>query len=191
MASVPAGVYNSAVLTRCIRVPMRYVASGLQEYIGRLLGDNLDGKCAAEGFIHPGSVKVISHSSGRVTGDNIEFQAVFECMIANPVEGQHIACVVQNVTKAGIKCTVDLELSPLVVFVARDHHFMDSYFSSISEGDHVVIDVIGQRYELNDPYISVIASLVETKSLHEHKKSSKAKAKRQQPKPSITIQENA
>jgi len=84
---------------------------------------------------------------------------------------------------------VDLDVSPLVVFVARDHHFMDSYFSSISEGEHVTIEVIGQRYELNDPYISVIASLVESKASLGHKK--KARARNQQPKTPITIQENA
>jgi len=189
MASGPANVYNTSTLTRCIRIPMSSVASNLQHYIGNLLANKLDGKCSAEGFIQPGSIKVLSYSSGHVIGDYIEFQTVFECMIANPVEGQNIACVVENVTKAGIKCKVDMDVSPLVVFVARDHHFMDSYFSSINEGEHIMIEVIGQRYELNDPYISIIANLVESKKSQEHKKTAKSKPHAQ--KTPIMIQENA
>jgi CTP synthase (UTP-ammonia lyase) len=38
---------------------------------------------------------------------------------------------------------------------------MSSYFNSVKENDNIKIKVIGQRYELNDKYISIIASLVE------------------------------
>ena len=163
-------VYNSATLTRSICIPMRTIASGLDSRINSILGSQLEGKCCADGFIQPSSIKLISYSSGNIHEDVVEYQTVFECMIANPVEGQVIACVVENVTKAGIKCRIDMETSPLVVFVARDHHFMNTYFSSITEGDHVMVKVIGQRYELNDPYISVIATLIESKASNEHKK---------------------
>ena len=180
-------VYNYATLTRCVRIPMSSVSSDLQNILVGIIANKLDSKCCAEGFIQPGSIHIISYSSGQIYGDKVEFQIVFECMIANPVEGQKISCVVENITKAGIKCKIDLDISPLVIFIARDHHFMNAYFSSITEGDHVLIEVIGQRYELNDPYISIIANLIESKASHEHKKTYKSK-KAKQP---ITIQENA
>ena len=50
--------------------------------------------------------------------------------------------------------------SPLVIFIARDHHFQNAYFNNINESDIIHIRVIGQRYELNDKFISVIAEII-------------------------------
>ena len=77
-----------------------------------------------------------------------------------------IECIVENVTKAGIKARVDEDISPLIIFIARDHHFGNDYFSkidssAITEVVKIKIRVIGQRYELNDSQISVIAELTE------------------------------
>jgi hypothetical protein len=49
------------------------------------------------------------------------------------------------------------------VFIARDHHFNMSKFSSIKEGDKFIAKVIGQRFELNDKQISIIAELKDVK----------------------------
>jgi len=48
----------------------------------------------------------------------------------------------------------------LVIFIARDHHFQNAYFNNINESDIIHIRVIGQRYELNDKFISVIAEII-------------------------------
>ena len=70
-------------------------------------------------------------------------------------------CNAKNITKAGIRCeSADEVPSPIVVFIARDHHFNSNYFSTIQEDDKVTVKVIGQRFELNDKYISIIAELV-------------------------------
>jgi len=53
--------------------------------------------------------------------------------------------------------------SPLIIFIARDHHHQSKYFSTRKEGDIINIKIIGQRFELNDKYISVIATLIEPK----------------------------
>ena len=51
----------------------------------------------------------------------------------------------------------------IVVFVTRDHHYMVQHFSTIQEGNKFTARVIGQRFELNDKYVSIIAELVEPK----------------------------
>jgi len=38
------------------------------------------------------------------------------------------------------------------------------YFSTIKENDNFVARVIGQRFELNDSYVSIIAELVEPRN---------------------------
>jgi hypothetical protein len=72
-----------------------------------------------------------------------------------------IECTSKTITKAGIHAQVlDRDIVPVTVFVARDHHNMDRYFQSIQENTKILVKVIGIRYELNDPYICVLAKLL-------------------------------
>jgi hypothetical protein len=97
-----------------------------------------------------------------VKGSYIIFEIVFECLVCSPVEGMHISCIVKNITKAGIRAETKEEPSPVVIFIARDHHAATSpYFSSVTDGTDINVRVIGQRFELNDKYISIIAELLE------------------------------
>ena len=71
--------------------------------------------------------------------------------------------LVKNITKAGVRCETKENPSPVVVFIARDHHYKNKEFAQLNVDDEVTIRVIGTRFELNDPYISVIAELVQSK----------------------------
>ena len=91
---------------------------------------------------------------------NIVFVVVFECRACFPVEGTLISCIAKNITKAGIRAESSDEIpSPIVVFIARDHHYNSEQFNEIKEGDKFTARVIGQRFELNDKYVSIIAEL--------------------------------
>ena len=71
-----------------------------------------------------------------------------------------ISCAVNNITNAGILAHIDEgEYSPLKIFIARDHHYNIPYFSELKEKDIIMVRVIGQRFELNDPFVSVIGEL--------------------------------
>ena len=83
-------------------------------------------------------------------------------MVCHPVEGMLIEkCNVKTITKAGVHAEVNdnTGVIPIVVFVARDHHFTNKKFADIKENDIITVEVIGVRFELNDPYICVIAKL--------------------------------
>jgi DNA-directed RNA polymerase subunit E'/Rpb7 len=156
-----ASIYSRCLITRNILLPMTSIGKNIKETIEKNVVFNYEGKCVVEGFIKPDSIKVITYSSGLIQGTNISFEVVFECEICCPVEGMLISCVAKNVTKAGVRAeSADDSPSPVVVFVARDHHFSVSQFSNIQEGDKFVARVIGQRFELNDKYVSIIAELV-------------------------------
>ena len=85
-----------------------------------------------------------------------------ECMICHPVEGMHIDCEIKNITRAGIRAETRDTPSPVVIFVARDHNTSNKY-SNLSENQEITVRVIGQRYELNDKYISIIAEIINVK----------------------------
>jgi DNA-directed RNA polymerase subunit E'/Rpb7 len=156
-------IYSKSLLTRNITLPITIIGRNIKETIENVINDHYEGKCLVEGYIKPKSSKIITFSSGVIAGDNISFEVVFECMICNPVEGMNIMCVAKNITKAGIRAESATEIpSPIVVFIARDHHFNNNKFINIHEGDMLQIRVIGQRFELNDSYISIIGELMNT-----------------------------
>ena len=151
------GIYMKNVLTRKVFVEFSLLGNNIIENIHQILKKKYQGKCSKEGFIKSESIRVINYSSGVVNGNNVIFDVVFECMICKPIEGMIFKCNVINITKAGIRAEIK---SPVVVFVARDHHYKNKSFSNIQQGDDISVKVIGVRFELNDEYISIIAELV-------------------------------
>jgi len=156
------GVYIKSMLTMKVQLSITEIGKNVKQNLEKTISYKTEGKCIAEGYIKPNSVRVLSYSSGRVNSDLIEFQTVFECMVCHPVEGMNIECDTKTITKAGIHAEVnDNGVVPVTVFIARDHHFTDKAFGNIKESQKITIRVIGVRYELNDPYICVIGKLVE------------------------------
>ena len=157
-------IYSRCLITRNIILPVVSVGKNIKDTLEKSVVANYEGKCLVEGFVKPGSVKIITHSSGIIQSTNILFTVVLECQVCFPVEGTLISCIAKNITKAGIRAdSADEKPSPVVVFIARDHHFAVNQFSNIQEGDKFTARVIGQRFELNDKYISIIAELVSDK----------------------------
>jgi DNA-directed RNA polymerase subunit E'/Rpb7 len=158
-------IYSRCLLTRKIVLPMATIGRNLKENIEEKIKYDFEGKCVVEGFIKPNSVKIITHSSGLIErGNQVLFEIVFECDVCFPVEGMVLSCVAKNITKAGIRAESEGEVpSPVVIFIAKDHHYNVSHFSEIKEGDKFNVRVIGQRFELNDKYISIIGEVIKEK----------------------------
>jgi DNA-directed RNA polymerase subunit E'/Rpb7 len=158
------GVYTQSLLTMKVHLSIKEVSKNMKQNLERKITKTTEGKCIAQGFIRPNSVKLMTYSSGNVNSDSIEFQVVFECMICYPMEGMLIECQSKTITKAGIHAEVlDTDGTvPIIVFIARDHHYKEKEFSNIKENAKITIRVIGVRFELNDPYISVIGKLIDS-----------------------------
>jgi CTP synthase (UTP-ammonia lyase) len=88
--------------------------------------------------------------------------------VCSPVEGMQINCIAKHINKAGIRAEVKDTPSPVVIFIARDHNYSSQLFSQVKENDNINVRVIGQRFELNDTYISIIAQLIEETSANKH-----------------------
>ena len=155
------GVYNQGILTKKIHLSIREIGKNIKKILEEKVSDIYQGKCIDEGFIKPGSISLMTYSSGVVNSEYVEFQVIFDCMICNPVEGMLVECTTKTITKAGIHAVhTDKDgVSPLTVFIARDHHNTNAYFNSIKEDTIITVKIIGVRYELDDEYICAIASL--------------------------------
>jgi DNA-directed RNA polymerase subunit E'/Rpb7 len=153
----------------------------------RKIVQRTEGKCIPEGYVRPDSVKIITYSSGVIKMNLVEFQVVFECLICNPVEGQIVECTTKSITKAGIHAEVmtDRKFIPMKIFVARDHNYANRMFGDVKEDETISVRIIGKRFELNDPYIVAIASLMDAG------KKQQPLGRHPQAKPRITVLDNA
>lgn len=157
-------IYVKNIINNRVFLGINEVGNNLDEVILQKLKNNYEGKCSKEGFIKPNSIKLVTYSSGLVKNGKISFDVVYECSICKPVEGMIINnCIVKNVTKAGIRAETKEkeEISPVIIFISRDHHYQNTEFSTIKENDSIIVRVIGIRYELNDKYISIIAEFID------------------------------
>ena len=155
-------IFHNTMITKKISVPIHNVGKNIRETLETIISSEIEGKCIAEGYVKEKSTRIMTYSCGVVTSSKIMFDIVFECMICLPVEGMHINCVAKNITKAGIRAETEDTPSPVVIFVARDHHASLAKFGKVVPERKIKVRVIGQRYELNDKYISIIAELIDS-----------------------------
>jgi DNA-directed RNA polymerase subunit E'/Rpb7 len=155
-------IYSRCLITRNIVLPITAIGKNIKEVIEDNIKSNFEGKCLVEGFIKPNSAKIITYSSGIIyRGSSVSFEVIFECEVCFPVEGMLVSCVAKNITKAGIRAESATDVpTPVVVFIAKDHHYNISHFNDVKEGDKINVRIIGQRFELNDKYVSIIGELV-------------------------------
>jgi DNA-directed RNA polymerase subunit E'/Rpb7 len=154
-------IFTRGLITKKIILPVNNIGKNIKKTIETYLKANYEGKCQIDGFIRPDSCNIISYSCGTIfEGNKVSFDVIFDCYLCFPVEGMLIECIAKNVTKAGVRCeSNEFVPSPIVAFLAKEHHQGSKNFNAIKEGDKIMVKVIGQRFELNDPNVSIIGEL--------------------------------
>jgi len=148
------------MLSDKLEINFKNINSQIYNTLEKIIKKKVEGICIDEGFVKIGSVNLISYSSGELYANKVIIDVVYECLVANTVESMTFDCIVKSITKVGIRAEINESVSPFVIFIARDHHFDNELFSKINENDIINVRVLGQRYELNNKFISVIAELV-------------------------------
>ena len=155
-------LYIKNIITKKLSIPVKYVGINIKQVLEDILKKEFEGKCCIDGYVKKGSSKIITYSCGNIYGNIALFTIVFEYLVCNPPNGMRISCVVNNITNAGIMGVANnTDISPVNVFIARDHHYNIPYFSELKIEDIVMVRVIGQRFELNDSAVFIIAELEE------------------------------
>jgi hypothetical protein len=149
------------ILQREILVEFKRVGNNIEEVLLNKLR-NLEGKCSKEGFIRPKSIELLTYSSGICKNVYVQFIVTFKCMICLPVTNTIIRVKALNKTKAGIRAESRDPVSPIDVFVTRDHNLIYDSYKTIQVGDTFSVKIMGHRFELNDIKISIIADIFES-----------------------------
>ena len=161
-------IYDTGIIQRDVElsiteidsIPVTKFFDNLKKYVETKLNLQISGKCMEDGYIKPNSVIVTNISAGEVKNYHLRYSVTCTCQISSPLEGMIIQCVAQTITQGGIKAAISEypDDSPMVVFIARE--LSASSIRTISEADVFTAKIVGVHFELNDPYISVIAKVV-------------------------------
>jgi hypothetical protein len=160
-------VFNLCQITKQIMLPITAINQTLLSTLENVISEMICGKCIVDGYVKPGSIQIITYSSGMMKGTNVIFDVVFNCQVCFPVAGMKLKCIAKNITKAGIRAESsesEVGQSPFVLYVARDHSYDNKLLNSIKVGEEFIATVIDKRFELNDNYISIIGEIYEEKT---------------------------
>ena len=155
-----SNLYIKTIDTFKLTLNFNEIGSNLEDMLRDVLCDHIGNKCSKHGYIKSDSIKILNYSSGILKSESmVDFFVMSEFNSCHPSEGLRIECIVENITKAGIRANVEGE-PHIIVFIARDHNFANEKFVKIEEGQKIIVDIIGTKYELNDENIYIIGEFV-------------------------------
>jgi hypothetical protein len=135
-----------------------------QESIQSMLETKLrevhEGKCNANGFVKPGSLKLLGRSmgiaeNGRFTG-NLLFDCKISCDVLHPVAGVTLKANVIKVNRMGAYAVYE---DAIRILLPRDLHIGSEEFDGIKEGDAVHLKLDRSRFQTNDAFIMAVGRL--------------------------------
>lgn len=157
-------IYTRNILNLKVSIDFKDIDNNIYNLLEKKIKKKYEGICIDQGFIKPDSIKLITYSSGELYSNYVLYNVMIECLIANAVEGMELECIVKTITKVGIKAEINDNPSPFIIFITRDHHHNSNKFSKVEENNLITVKVIGQRYELKNKFIAVIAEFIDIKS---------------------------
>lgn len=120
-----------------------------------------EGKCNANGYIRPGSIKLIGRSmgvaeNGKFTG-NLVFDCKFSCEIMFPTADMELDVMIVKVNKMGAYGVFE---EAIRVLLPRDLHLGSEVFDSLQESKTVRIRLIRSRFQSKDTFIMAVGKLL-------------------------------
>lgn len=113
-----------------------------------------ENKCSEQGFIVPGSVKLLSHSMGyfesaRFTGD-VNYYTKLECKVIYPADGIKVTGRVIRKNKMGLYVNYD---NAIRIQIPRDLHLGNQEYDAVEVGMDVQVELKRSKFAINDTYI--------------------------------------
>ena len=158
-------LYKNVVLNEYIYLRPADLNFKIDDIILSKLKMKVEGKCIKAGYIMPDTINIQSRSLGKINNASFDgmttFNVIFTCNICNPVIGQIIQCKVGNIDKSQIMCYIDeYELSPIEIYLFRQHHVGNEEVSSLKIGDFINVKICGSKWGYKDTQINSIAQYV-------------------------------
>lgn len=165
-------MFETCVFDHSVKVLAKHVGSNLGELLTQRVRIDLEGKCGPQGYVLPGSIKIIYTSKGELIdidfGKSYLFNMKIKCEICNPLPGLRFKAIVQANNKIGILAEGGFfdnlgNLVPVLeVVVIKETVMLQNEVPTedLVIGDEVNIEVLGRVYELNDTRVRAFGRTV-------------------------------
>jgi hypothetical protein len=125
----------------------------------------IENKCSEQGFVLPGSIKLLSRSMGyfesaRFTGDAIYYLKL-EGKVIYPADGVRVVGEVIRKNKMGLYVNYN---DAIRVQVPRDLHIGSEEYEEVEVGDYVEVELKRSKFQINDPYILASAIFIDKRT---------------------------
>ena len=125
----------------------------------------IENKCSEQGFVLPGTIKLLSRSMGyfesaRFTGDAVYYLKL-EGKVVYPADGVRVIGEVIRKNKMGLY--VDYRKA-IRIQVPRDLHIGSEEYEEVDVGDTIEVELKRSKFQINDPYILASAMFIEKKA---------------------------
>jgi DNA-directed RNA polymerase subunit E'/Rpb7 len=151
-------IYFNNIVKKKVMVSPKFMGT-INNYLENYLKKNYEGRCIAEGYVKPETIKIVRRSVGAITGSrftgDITYLVEYSAEICNPSVGNVIECTVKNINKLGLLCNN----GPITVIIGKKFHDNMDEINKIKEGDKIKVEVIAKKIQLNKTEIQVVGKL--------------------------------
>jgi DNA-directed RNA polymerase subunit E'/Rpb7 len=165
-------IYFNNIVKKKIIVNPKHMGN-IDNYIESYLKTNYEGKCIAEGYVKPETIKIVRRSIGSISGSrfsgDVTYMIEYSAEICNPAIGNVIECKVKNINKLGLLCNN----GPITVIVGKKFHDNLEDINKIKEGDSINVEIIAKKIQLNKEEIQVVGKIFSNNTTNNIKKSIK------------------
>jgi DNA-directed RNA polymerase subunit E'/Rpb7 len=151
-------IYFNNIIKKKVIINPKHMGN-IDKYIETYLKSNFEGKCVAEGYIKPETIKIVRRSFGSISGSrftgDITYMIEYSAEICNPVIGNVIECTVKNINKLGLLCNN----GPITIIVGKKFHDNLEDINKIKEGDKINVEIIAKKIQLNKEEIQVVGKI--------------------------------
>ncbi len=162
---------NDQLLNENLTLNPKDLNSNLDLIIKDKLKEQVEGVCFKDGYIIPGSVKIIKRRLGKIsTTDNksgIIYNIEYMAKVISPSEGEFIEIIINNINKMGaigyikLNDSQTMDDSPLIIMIPAEYFENTSYnIDDINVNQKLTIQVIGSRLKFNSDKIQIIGKPV-------------------------------
>ena len=133
----------------------------IDNLLERKAKDLVENKCSEQGFVLPGTIKLLSRSMGyfeaaRFTGDAI-YYVKLQGKVIYPADGVRVVGEVIRKNKMGLY--VDYRKA-IRIQVPRDLHIGSEEYEDVEVGDKIEVELKRSKFQINDQYILASAIFI-------------------------------
>ena len=163
--------FITAVLNDKVKIAPRMINKNIDHHILNILKSKVENKCSKHGYIKKNTIEIEKKNIGVVEMQSLHgyvvYNVLFKASVCNPVIGNNLECIVKNVNNFGILCVSrindeDTIIDVLDVIIPKHSSSINSDvdLNDIKIGMNVLIQIVGKKYQLNNPTILIVGKIL-------------------------------